>query len=105
VVVLAGAVLDERPPRHRLVDPAVLTAALLWVGAHALSIVDVARGEQSASVLAGDDRWITGSPWLLGALAVLGVTAWCRGCTGARLLPSPTAPVTRGEPARELVSH
>lgn len=79
VLLLAAAALDRRPPGHRLVVPAVLCGAGLWLVAHTVSVVAVHLGELRESPLALDERWLTAPPAVTGALAVAGVLAWFAG--------------------------
>ena len=78
VLVLAGYALDRRPPTRRTGGPVLLVGGLLWVLAHAVSTTDVLVDELRSSPLSGDPRWVTGPPWLVPVLTVLGVLAWCR---------------------------
>jgi Predicted membrane protein (DUF2142) len=75
VVLLAGALLDRRPPAHRWTGPALVAGWLLWAVAHVVSVTDLAVDE-GRGVLAGDDRWWTLPPWTLGLLALAGVACW-----------------------------
>lgn len=75
VVLLAGALLDRRPPVHRWTGPALVTGGLLWATAHVVSVTDLAIDE-GRGILAGDDRWWTLPPWELAMLALAGVACW-----------------------------
>ncbi len=75
VVLLAGALLDRRPPGHRWTGPSLLAGMLLWAVAHVVSVTDLAVDE-GRGVLAGDDRWWTLPPWVLALVTLAGVACW-----------------------------
>jgi hypothetical protein len=75
VVLLAGALLDRRPPAHRWTGPALFAGGVLWAAAHVVSVTDLAVDE-GRGILAGDDRWWTLPPWSLAVLALAAVACW-----------------------------
>jgi hypothetical protein len=82
VLLLCGLALEDRPSTHRLVRPLLLSGGGLWAVAHTVSIVAVARGEAQTSPLAGDARWITVDPWVLGLVGLCGVLVWIAAVVG-----------------------
>jgi hypothetical protein len=75
VVLLAGAMLDRRPPAHRWTGPALLAGGGLWATAHVVSVTGLAVDE-GRGILAGDDRWWTLPPWSLAVLALTAMACW-----------------------------
>jgi hypothetical protein len=75
VLLLAGALLDRRPPSHPVVEPALVLGGVLWAVAHVVSVTDL-RIDEGKGILAGDDRWWTLPPWALALLTVAGLACW-----------------------------
>lgn len=73
IILVAGLALERADFRHRLGGPVLVAFGLCVLVMHLVSVVSVHSKELATSPLAGDDRWLTMPPWLVGAIATAGV--------------------------------
>ena len=100
IPLAAGALAD----RYAVVGPPRLVAGVVAVlvgSAHAVSTVDVLRGELRTSPLAGDPAWIAAPAWLLVALTAVSVALAVLAARPPS--PSSTGPTPRAPGTRERV--
>lgn len=101
VVLLAGALLDRRPPAHPLVVPGLVTGAVMWGVAHVVSVTDLAIDE-GKGVLGDHPAWWTLPPWTLAALTVAGLACWWRAATAE--LPNESSRIAHSGQTLALLS-
>jgi hypothetical protein len=83
VLVLAGLALDSRPVSRALAPSLLLAAALAWEVAQVWSNVPIDAAERGGGEMAGDPRWISVSPWIVGMLTAAGIALWAVAATRA----------------------
>jgi hypothetical protein len=100
VLVVAGMNLQDWTGRSRWDRPLLVTGAVCWMLAHTWSTVALVIKEQRGGVFAGDSRWLTMPPAVVGLLTVAGCLTWFAAVRGSGRAHDTSEP----EPDRETRS-
>ena len=76
VILLAGAALDRKPPRHRLTGPLVTVAWVCLILGQAASVLGVLANELSTSPLRDSSEWVRLPAWVLALLVIAGCACY-----------------------------